>query len=144
MGKFFKQYQETDYSYAYIHMHYVAALMLSILYTSSAVILCSETLPINSGSGLQSCILQDLLSVSQLLPPSVQPLLLNCVPLPHDSVHSLQSVHSDEVPAGWIQFIHSMLVCYYYIPNHIHAFIHVYTVPSIIGLTLSLCDPSQS
>lgn len=58
-----------------------------------------RSLPSNFGSGLHSLVLQDWVSLSHTLLSCVQPLVLNWVPLPQVSVHSLHSVHSEVVTA---------------------------------------------
>lgn len=53
--------------------------------------------PLSSGSGLQSCMLQSSLSTSQSLDWLLHCLILNLVPPPHEAVHSLHSDHSSVV-----------------------------------------------
>jgi len=53
--------------------------------------------PLSSGSGLQSCMLQSSLSTPQSLDWLLHCLILNLVPPPHEAVHSLHSDHSSVV-----------------------------------------------
>ena len=53
--------------------------------------------PLSSGSGLQSCMLQSSLSTSQSFDWLLHCLILNLVPPPHEAVHSLHSDHSSVV-----------------------------------------------